>query len=59
MNGEYRIVVNAYDGTVCMQRNSGQLMTQYHPCYLCVAKDEEGYREAKRWIEERTKGGDR
>lgn len=58
MKGEYRIVVSM-DGKVCVQRHCGGLMTQYHPCYLCVAKDEEGYREAKRWINEHKEGGDR
>lgn len=57
MTGEYRIVASM-DGTVCVQRKSGGLMTQYHPCYLCEGKDEEGYREAKRWINEHTKGNE-
>lgn len=56
MKGEYRIVVSM-DGTVCVQRHCGGLMTQYHPCYLCKEKDEEGLAEAKQWIEERTKEG--
>jgi len=57
MKGEYRIVVSM-DGTVCVQRHCGGAITQYYPCYLCVAKDEEGLAEAKQWIKEHKKGGE-
>ncbi len=54
MKGEYRIIISM-DDTVCVQRIEGKLVTQYYPCYLCNAKDLEGYREAKQWILEHTK----
>lgn len=49
---KYRIVMSM-DGTWCVQEfDEKSIFINWNLCHVCKEKNEEGYYEAKKWMEE-------